>query len=186
MENQTNLFKYKINGASGFALVLLVLVLIGLGERVLYDLSRVFVGDNFNYFNDLSTLLIHALFVMFLIIVAVVVNIAVAEKKQKYAMILIPYFVMAIALTLQVAIESGIYFYFHHNPFQFYLVISTLAIVTSLLVYFIQKRFVPIEINEPDSYRGSWMTSLFWILGVLIGVPLLLYIVARILFQGFY
>ena len=185
MENSTSLFKYKINGASGFALVLLVLVLIGLGERILYDLSRVFIGDNFNYFNDLPTLLLHALFVMVLIIVAVVVNIAVAEKKQKYAMILIPYFVMAIALTLQVAIESGIYFYYHHNPFQFYLVISTLVIVTSLLIYFIQKRFVPIEISEPDSYRRSWTNGLLWILGILLGVPLLLYIVAMILFRGF-
>ncbi len=183
MENSLNLFKYKVSGASGFAVVLLVLVLIGLGERVLYDISRIFVGDNFNYFNDLSTLLVHTLFVILLVVVAVVVNIAVAEKKAKYAVVLIPYFVMAIALTIQVALEAAVYFYYHHTQFQFYLVISALVIVSSMLIYFVQKRYVPVETSRADSYRRPWATVTFWVLGVLVGVPLLLYLFAMFFFR---
>lgn len=165
-------------------MVLLVLVLVGLGERVLYDISRLFVGDGFNYFNDLSTLIVHTLFVALLLVVAVIVNVLVAEKKEKYAMVLIPYFVLAIALTIQIALEAAVYFYSHHTQFQFYLIMSTLVIVTSLFIYFIQKRFVPVETSEPDSYRRSWATTIiFWILGVLIGVSLLLYVLARLFFR---
>lgn len=136
-----SIFKYQIHGAASFAVVLLVLVLIALGERVLYDLSRIFVGPTFNYLTDLSTLIVHTLFVSALIIIAAVVNVVMAEKKEKYAIVLIPYFVMAIALTIQVALEASIYFYFNHTQFQFYLVMSTLVIVTTSLIYFIQKHY---------------------------------------------
>ena len=175
MENSYNLSKYKLTGVSGFTLVLLVLALVGLGERALYDLSRIFVGPNFNYFNDLSTLIVHTLFVGLLIIVAVVVNIAVAERKEKYAMVLIPYFVMAIALALQVALEAAFYFYFHHTQFQFYLVMSTLVIISTLLIYFVQKRYVPVELADGESNfgHGSGMRFLF----VIIGLFMLLYFI---------
>ena len=183
MENSSSLFKYKISGASGFAVVLLVLVLVGLGERVLYDLSRIFAGPQFNYFNDLSTLLVHTLFVTLLIVVAVVVNIAVAEKKEKYAIVLIPYFVLAIALTIQVALEAAVYFYSHHTMFQFYLVMTTLVAVTSMLIYFVQKRFIPVEITRTDSSTKSWTSVIVWILGLIVGVSLLLFMIAMFLFR---
>lgn len=186
MENLSSLFKYKISGASGFAVVLLVLVLVGLGERILYDLSRFFVGDNFSYFNDLSTLLVHTLFVTFLIVVAVVINVAIAENKRKYAIVLIPYFVLAIALTIQVALEAAAYFYFHHTQFQFYLVMSNLVIISSVLIYFVQKRYVPVEMSGSDSYHGSWITITFWILGVFIWLPLILFTLAIFYFRGSY
>ena len=174
-----------MSGASGFVLVLLVLVLVGLGERVLYDISRLFVGDNFSYFNNLPTLLVHTLFVMFLIVVAVAINVAVAERKEKYAVVLVPYFVMAIALTLQVALEAAIYFYSHHTQFQFYLIMSTLVIISSMLIYFVQKRYVPIEMSESTSPGSGSHAVFFWVLGIIIGGPLLLYVLAMILFRGF-
>lgn len=183
MENSYSLSKYKIRGTNGFVLVLLVLALIGLGERALYDLSRIFVGPNFNYFNDLATLIIHTLFVSFLVIVAVVVNIVVAENKEKYAVVLIPYFVMAIALTLQVALEAAFYFYGHHTQFQFYLVMSTLVIITSMLIYFVQQRYVPLELTDGESNHGhsSGMRTILIIAGLFI----LLYFI-RYAFTIFY
>ncbi len=186
MENSTNLFKYKVSGASGFVLVLLVLVLVGLGERVLYDISRTFVGPQFNYFNDLSTLLVHTLFVMLLIVVAVVVNVLVAERKEKYAIVLIPYFVLAISLTIQVALEAATYFYSHHTQFQFYLVMSTLVVISSMLIYFVQKRYVPVEVSESAGSGSGSHIIFFRVLGVIIGVPLFLYILAMFFFRGFY
>lgn len=184
MENSSNLFKYKISGASGFVVVLLVLALVGLGERVLYDISRIFVGPQFDYFNDLSTLMAHTLFVMLLIVVAVVVNVAVAEKRAKYAIVLVPYFVLAIALTIQVAIEAAVYFYSHHTQFQFYLVMATLVTVSSMLIYFVQKRYVPVEMIRSDSSESSSHTIFFWILGIIIGLPLLLYMLAMFFFKA--
>lgn len=176
MENSTNIFNYKIGGASIFVVVLLVLVLIGLGERVLYDISRIFAGPNFSYFNDLSTLLLHTVFVMILLAVAVVINVVVAEKKEKYAIVLIPYFVMAIALTLQVALEAGVYFYSHHTQLQFYLVMSALVIVTSMLIYFVQKRYVPVELTVSGKpvHARIVTRSILWIIGIFLLLPLLL------------
>lgn len=181
MEN--SLFKYKVSGTGGFVLVLLVLVLIGLGERVLYDISRFFVGPDFNYFNDLSTLIVHTIFASLLILIAVVVNIMVAERKQKYAIVLIPYFVMAIALTIQVAFEAAIYFYEHHTQFQFYLVMSTLVIVSTMLIYFIQKRYVPIEVEGPT---GSFLGSVGRIALVFIGMATLIGLVLLALLFRFW
>lgn len=184
MENSSNLFKYKVSGASSFVVVLLVLVLVGLGERVLYDLSRIFVGSGFNYFNDLSTLFVHTLFVMLLIVVAVVINVLVAERKEKYAIVLIPYFVLAIALTIQVALEATVYFYFHHTQFQFYLIMSTLVIITSLLIYFVQKRYVPVEMNGSVGSGSGGHSIFFWVLGIILGIPLFLYILAMFFFRA--
>ncbi|MDP4001489.1 MAG: hypothetical protein Q8P69_00365 [bacterium] len=181
MDNSTNLFKHKISGASGFVLVLLVLVLVGLGERVLYDLSRIFVGDNFNYFDDLATLIVHTLFVVPLIIIAVIASVTVTEKREKYAVVLIPYFVMAIALTLQVALEATFYFYGHHTMFQFYLVMSTLVVISSMLIYFIQKRYVPPESTEERSHSGqSFGAKVIMVIG---GFLLLLFIVINFFFR---
>ncbi len=176
MENQS-LTKYKMSGVSGFVMVLLVLVLIGLGERVLYDISRLFVGNDFSYINDLSTLLVHALFVMILIVVAVGINMWVADRKAKYALVLIPYFVMALVLTLQVALEAAVYFYYHHTTFQFYLVMASLIIVTTMLIYLIQKRYTP---PEPDAEEatGAKAFNIFGsaarvILGTIVGLILI-------------
>lgn len=173
MGNSYSLSKYKISGASGFVLVLLVLALVGLGERALYDLSRIFVGPNFSYFNDLATLIVHTLFVSLIIIVAVVANILVAERKEKYAVVLIPYFVMAIALTLQVALEAAFYFYGHHTMFQFYLVMSTLVIVSSMLIYFMQKRYTPPELTEGELGHGH--SSVVRLVLTIVGLFILLY-----------
>lgn len=181
MQNSLNPFKYKISGTGGFVLVLLVLVLIGLGERVLYDLSRFFVGPDFNYVNDLSTLVVHTIFVSILIIVAVVTNVLVSEKKEKYAVVLIPYFVMAVALTIQVAFEAAFYFYEHHTQLQFYLVMSALVIVSTALIYFVQKRYVPIETTGPvNSIFGSIGRIVLVAIGIIfIGGLLLVGLVLR-------
>lgn len=181
MENYPSLFKYKMSGTSGFVLVLLVLALIGLGERVLYDLSRIFAGPDFSYFDDLATLLVHTVFVMILIVLAVVINVTVSEKKEKYAIVLIPYFILAIALTIQVSLEAAVYFYFHHTQFQFYLIMSSLVVVCSMLVYVIQRNYLPVEVPV-SSYRPGF-TVIFWVLGVLLGIPLLLYVLAMLFFR---
>ena len=179
----SSIFKFKTSGSQTFILIFLVLVLIGLAERVLYDLSRTIVGPTYNYVNDLTTLLLHTVSATVIIVVAVVINVAVAEKKEKYAIILIPYFVTAIALGLQVAIEAAIYFAFHHTPLQFYLVMSTLVLIPSVLIYFIQKNYIPSEPTEVFDSDSTWWT-LGRVIGVIILIPILLVILWFIF--GFY
>ena len=168
--NNSSIFKFKTSGSQTFILVFLVLVLIGLVERVLYDLSRTVIGTTYSYINDLPTLLLHTIFAIVIIVVAVTVNVAVSEKKDKYAMILIPYFVTAIALGLQVAVEAAIYFANHHTPVQFYLVMSSLVIIPSVLIYLIQKRYIPLEPSEESDSNSLWWSP--W--RILVGIILLL------------
>ena len=121
---------------------------------------------------------------MILIAIAVLVNVAVAERKQKYAIILIPYFILSLALTIQVALEAAVYFYNHHTQPQFYLVMSALVIVCSMLIHLVQRNYIPVEVTESGSYRSPWATALFWILGVLLGLPLLFFLLIFFLFRG--
>lgn len=178
-----SLSNHKLTGAGGFIIVLLVLVLIGLGERVLYDLSRWLAGPDFNYFTDLATLLVHTIFVSILIAIAAIVNVGVAEKREKYAIVIIPYFIMAVGLAIQVAFEAMIYFYGHHTPLQFYLVMSTLVIVTTLLIYFIQKRYVPVqEISRVGS--ALWSVGRVLFIVFLVGISMVLLFV-MVFFSAF-
>lgn len=140
-----NLIKFKVSGAQSFIMILLTAVIVGLVERILYDLTRTIIGTDYSYINDLSTITLHAIFAGILIFVAVVVNVNVAEKREKYAIVLFPYFITSIFLGLQVALEAATYFTYHHTQFQFYLVMTFLCAVPSMLIYFIQKNFIPYE-----------------------------------------
>ncbi len=179
MINSSSLFKYKGSGSQTFILTLLVVVLVGLSERILYDLSRTIVGPTYNYINDLATLLLHTVFAVVIIVVAVVINISVAEKKEKYAVVLIPYFITAIALALQVAVEAAIYFTNHHTKTEFYLVMTSLAAISSMLIYYIQKRYIP---PEPSDTAGP-APSMSWVR--IIGL-LFIILLALIVFSSSY
>lgn len=184
MFNSPSLFKYKMSGSQTFILAFLVVVLVGLSERILYDLSRTIVGPTYSYINDLATLLLHAVFVVVIIVVAVVVNIAAAEKKEKYAVVLIPYFITAIALALQLAIEAAIYFTNHHTPAEFYLVMTSLVVISSVLIYYIQKRYIP---PEPSDTVGI-VSSMSWprIVGGVIVLLFILFLVGGYFLRFFW
>src|SRR3989338_5741566 len=137
--SELSIFRYKISGSQVFILILLVLVLIGLSERILYDLSRTIAGTSYNYFEDLTTILIHTIFVSIIIALAAIINVTVSEKKEKYAIVMIPYFITSIVLGIQVAIEAAVYFAGHHTQLQFYLVMTMLCVIPSVLIYMIQK-----------------------------------------------
>ncbi len=141
--NEENLFKTEFTGSGWAILILLVLALIGLGERVLYDLARTFaspIGD-FGYFNNPQVITVHAFFVVGLLILTLAVNYVFGRKKEKYALALIPYFLASIVLAVQLAIQLGAYFTTHHNNLQFYLVMSLLVVVTSYGIFHIQNNY---------------------------------------------
>src|SRR5665647_369622 len=107
---QASIFTTKLTGSGVFIMSLLILALIALGERVLYDLARLFAPPPLNYFENLSVILIHAFFVIPVLIASIIVNVSVSTHRQKYAVVLIPYYIFTIAMALQLALEWGIYF----------------------------------------------------------------------------
>lgn len=137
-----NFWHLKLTPSNGFVIVLLVLVILALGERVLYDLARIFVGeDTYDYFDNLATISLHALVILPLLIAAIVVNVYMGEKRQKYAVVLVPYFVAALGLSMQLAVQFGIYFYNHHTQAEFYIVMTLLTAICSIAIYMIQEYF---------------------------------------------
>lgn len=136
-----SLLHYKLSPGNGFAIGLLMLALIALGERVLYDLARIFASPPLDYFNNLNVIVVHAFFIIPLLIISIVINMLVGSKKAKYAIALIPYFVLSIVLALQLAFQVSIYFAFHHTQIQFYIVMTLLVVITTAAIYYIQDRY---------------------------------------------
>jgi|GEM_PF-6766141 hypothetical protein len=141
--NNNSIFNQKLSPGIGFIVVLLVFALVALGERILYDLARTFTTGNLDYFDNLQVIIIHSFFIIPILVVSIIVNVVVGEKKQKYAVVLIPYFVLTIVLALQLLFQVSIYFYNHHNDLQLYSVLLVLNAVCTYAIYEIQRRFQP-------------------------------------------
>ena len=141
--NNSNIFHQKLSPGIGFIVALLVFALVALAERILYDLGRTFASGSLDYFGNISVIIIHSFFIIPLLILSVIVNVVVGERKQKYAVVLIPYFVLSIVLALQLIFQVSIYFYNHHNDLQLYLVLIVLNAVCTYAIYEIQRRFQP-------------------------------------------
>jgi len=142
--SEENLFKTKFTDTGILIISVLVLALIALSERILYDLGRGFINsDNVSYFNDIRVITVHSLFIIGLLIISIVVNYTVGRKKEKYAIVLIPYFMLSILLTLQLALQITVYFANHHTTAEFYIVMLALVAISSYAIYYIQKRYNP-------------------------------------------
>jgi len=148
MQNQDNsLFHYRFTPATGVIVTILVLALVALGERVLYDLARwaTTTKGRLDYFDDLNIIMVHAFFIIILLAISIFVNIVVGEKKQKYALALIPYFVLSIVLCCQLILQISVYFANHHTKIQLYIALAALCVVCTVAIYFIQSRFNRIQ-----------------------------------------
>ncbi|OGE87582.1 MAG: hypothetical protein A3J07_02585 [Candidatus Doudnabacteria bacterium RIFCSPLOWO2_02_FULL_49_13] len=143
LTKQDSLWHYKMTPGTGFVITLLVLALVALGERVLYDLGRLYAPLPLDYFQNLSVIVVHSFFIIPLLIVSIIVNALVGHKKEKYAIVLIPYFVLSIVLALQLILQIAIYFGFHHTSFQFYVVMTVLVAVCTIAIFYIQDKYNP-------------------------------------------
>ena len=114
-QNSQNIFQQKLSPGVGFIVVILVLALIALAERILYDIARIFVSEGASYFDNLQVIMLHAAFIIPLLALSIFFNVMVGEKKEKYAVVLIPYFVLSIVMALQLVFQISIYFYYHHK-----------------------------------------------------------------------
>jgi len=141
VQSEQNIFKTKFSTLGAFIVILLGCSILALAERVIYDLSRLVAPPPLDYFNNLSVIILQAGFVILFIIIALVVNLVVSGKKEKYAIALVPYFVVSIYLVVQIVFQLSVYFYNHHTTFEFYVVMSLLVLASTYGIYNIQSRY---------------------------------------------
>jgi hypothetical protein len=134
---------HRLEGGSGLAIAALFFALLALGERILYDLARIFVGPGYDYFNDLPTIIVHSFFIIPLLAISIAINVTLGEKKEKYAIVLVPYFFLSLVLAFQLIMQISVYFTDHHTPLQLYLVLLILIALCSYAIYYIQDKFEP-------------------------------------------
>ncbi len=153
--SKEGIFKTKFTD-SGIAIMgLLILAILALCERLIYDLTRMFSPDKVDYFGDLQTIIIHAVAIISFLVLSLVVNYLVGAKKEKYAVVLVPYFIVAIVLAIQLSLQVIVYFTNHHTNLQFYAIMSLLVLVSTYSMYYIQKRFNQNEVDASSQFFGS-------------------------------
>ncbi len=125
--------------------VFLLIALIALGERALYDVARFFSGPNYDYFDNLQTIVVQVMLIIPLLIVSIIANVLVGENRQKYAIALIPYLITTVSLVIQISLQIMVYFYNHHTNFQLYSAMSVLVLISSVSIFLIQERMDLLE-----------------------------------------
>ncbi len=171
--NEENLFKTRFTDAGMVILILLVLALLGLGERVLYDLARTSaspIGD-FGYFNNSKVIVVQAVFIVGLLILNIIVNYVFGRRKEKFAIALIPYFITSIILAIQLAIQLGVYFTNHHSNLQFYLVMTLLVVVSSYGIFHIQNNYK--KVRDTSQANSTGLLAIFIVVFALFAILIL-------------
>jgi ABC-type xylose transport system permease subunit len=141
-QQNENVFKTKFTDVGGFIVTLLGLSLLALAERVLYDTGRLIALPPLDYFDNLGVIIVHAVVIICFLVVALVLNISLSHRKDRYAVALVPYFVVSIILCMQLLLQVSVYFINHHTTVQFYIVMLALIAVCTYGIYFVQSRHV--------------------------------------------
>ncbi len=139
-QQNDNVFKTKFTDVDGFIVTLLGLSLLALAERVLYDTGRLIALPPLDYFDNLGVIIVHAVVVICFLVVALILNISLSHRKDRYAVALVPYFVVSIILSMQLLLQVSVYFINHHTTVQFYVVMLALIAVCTYGMYLIQSR----------------------------------------------
>ncbi len=144
-QNNNNIFKTKFTIAGVFIVSLLGISIISLAERILYDVGRLLVAPPLDYFDNMGVIVIHGIVIIFFLAIALITNMLIGLRKEKYAIALVPYYVVSIILSLQLLLQISVYFINHHTTFEFYVVMVVLIFVCTYGIYAIQKRQVIAE-----------------------------------------
>jgi uncharacterized membrane-anchored protein len=141
-QSSHSFWHYQFTPAGFTIVVLLISALVALAERILYDLARTVAADNVDYFDNLEVIMVHAIFIIVLLIISLAVNLLIGERREKYALALIPYFVLSITLCLQLALQVAVYFSTHHTVLEFYIVMLALSAVSTGAIYYVQNKYI--------------------------------------------
>lgn len=89
--------------------------------------------------SELQRLFIHTGFTVPVLITALLAFLMLYRKGSAYAAVTLPYFVGAITLTLRLMYDAGYWGITYHHKFGIYIVLGTLLIVFSVLVFIVQQ-----------------------------------------------
>ncbi len=140
-----SVFNTKLSSGGWFLVVVLGLAILSLFERVLYDAGRFFAPAPIDYFQNFNVIAIHAVIILFFLVIALIANLSLGERKQKYAVALIPYYVVSIVLAIQLCLQVSVYFYHNHTNTEFYVVMIAICAVATWGMYVVQKHRVVTE-----------------------------------------
>jgi hypothetical protein len=144
IEQNDNVFKTKFTTAGGFIVTLLGLAILAFMERVLYDAGRLLVSPPLDYLDNGGVIVIQGVIIIFFLVIALVLNVSFPDRKVRYAIALVPYYVVSIVLACQLLVQISVYFYNHHTNFQFYVVMIALIAVCTYGIYHIQKKRIKV------------------------------------------
>jgi uncharacterized membrane protein len=153
--SKEGIFKTKFTDSGIVIMGLLILAILALCERLIYDLTRIFLFEKIDYFGNLQVITIHAVAIISFLVVSLVINYLIGAKKEKYAVVLVPYFIVAIVLAIQLSLQVIVYFTNHHTNLQFYIIMSLLVLISTYSMYYIQKRFNRNEVDPDSQFFGS-------------------------------
>lgn len=139
-QDSNNVFNTKFTNTGGFIVTLLGLSLLALAERVLYDTGRLIALPPLDYFDNLGVIIVHAVVIIFFLVIALVLNLSLSHRQERYAVALVPYFVVSIILAMQLLLQVSVYFFNHHTTIQFYIVMIALVAVCTYGIYLTQSR----------------------------------------------
>lgn len=128
----------KLGGGQVFVITVLLVSLLAISERVLYDLTRTILGEGFNYVDDLQTIFVHAIFIIPVLALSIFINIFAGKQRNKYSIVLLPYFITSAILAIQLVFEISVYFSNHHTKIQLYAVLGAIVLIVSYAIWFVQ------------------------------------------------
>lgn len=145
IKSANNIFKTQFSNIGGIIVFFLGAIILALSERILYDMARFVSPKDIDYIDNISVISVQAVFVVLFLVVALLLNFFVGPKAEKYAVALFPYFIVSIILIIQLAFQVSVYFYNHHTNLQFYVVMTSLVLLFTYIIYIIQKGYNSVE-----------------------------------------
>jgi hypothetical protein len=135
-----SIFKTQFSTLGNVLVGILVVAMVALMEKIIYDVIRKTVTQTPNYLGDINVITTSALIIVPFLLVALMLGSMAIEKKKNSIVILFPVFATAIILTVQLLLQVSVYFANNHTNAQFYMVMVSLVVVSTYGIYFSKSR----------------------------------------------
>ncbi|MDQ5949614.1 MAG: hypothetical protein QG669_138 [Patescibacteria group bacterium] len=135
-----SIFKTQFSTLGNVLVGILVVAMVALMEKIIYDVIRKTVTQTPNYLGDINVITTSAMIIVPFLLVALMLGSMAIEKKKNSIVILFPVFATAIILTVQLLLQVSVYFANNHTNAQFYMVMVSLVVVSTYGIYFSKSR----------------------------------------------
>ncbi len=135
-----SIFKTQFSTLGNVLVGVLVVAMVALMEKIIYDVIRKTVTQTPNYLGDINVITTSAMIIVPFLLIALMLGSMAIEKKKNSIVILFPVFATAIILTVQLLLQVSVYFANNHTNAQFYMVMVSLVVVSTYGIYFSKSR----------------------------------------------